>query len=160
MESIALIDEEEIRTIYRLMLPRVYGYLFHGLGGRSQAAEDLTQEVFTAFVAAIRRGDRILDHQGWLISVARNKLVDHLRRAVRMPAPFRSWTVDDITVLEATIAAMQLLEALPPRQRIAMTLRYVDDLAITEVADLMGRSIAATESLLARARRTLAEVIT
>jgi RNA polymerase sigma factor (sigma-70 family) len=46
-----------------------------------------------------------------------------------------------------------MLDGLTDRERAAIILRYVDDLSVAEVADLMGDSLRATESLLQRAKR-------
>jgi len=51
--------------------------------------------------------------------------------------------------------AIILLKDLSSDQRTALALRYVEDLAVVDVASTMGRSVRATESLLARARRSL-----
>jgi len=51
--------------------------------------------------------------------------------------------------------AIALLQQLPRDQRIALALRYAEDLEVADVALAMGRSVRATESLIARARRTL-----
>jgi RNA polymerase sigma-70 factor (ECF subfamily) len=45
------------------------------------------------------------------------------------------------------------MRSLPPDQQAVLSLRYLDDLSVPEVADVLGRSVHATESLLARARR-------
>ncbi len=48
--------------------------------------------------------------------------------------------------------ARDVLEALGPHHRAALTLRYVDDLSVPAVAELLGRTVHATEALLVRAR--------
>lgn len=147
-----------LRVVYRDQLPRVYGYLAYRLGGRRALAEELTQDVFLAYVAAIRSCQDVRDAQGWLITVARNKLVAHLRRAEHhTDAVLEPVMWDELARTEAQRNAFALLESLPPDQRAAMTLRYIDDLAVRDVAELMDRTVAATESLLARARRALQE---
>lgn len=148
----------ELQRVYRAHLSRVHGYLLYRLGGRRGIAEELTQEVFLAYVAAVRRGNKIDDPQGWLITVARNKFIAHLRKASRKPEKLSGPpSIDDIAQSDAERSAMDMLEQLPPGQRTAMTLRYIDDLTVAEVALVMGRSTQAAESLLARARRTLKE---
>ena len=98
----------------------------------------------------------------WLIGVARHKLVDHLRRLEREerrlslvagaePARHRSEPWDEVSVEEALAA----LASLPAFQRAALMLRYLDDLPVPEVARALGRSVHATESLLARGRSGL-----
>ncbi len=62
---------------YDAALPQVYGYLLRRCGS-VEVAEDLTSEVFLAAV----RGEGPRD-PAWLTAIARNKLVDHWRRAER-----------------------------------------------------------------------------
>jgi RNA polymerase sigma-70 factor (ECF subfamily) len=97
----------------------------------------------------------------WLIGVARHKLVDHWRRAGReqrnlAAAASASSEVDDpwpsVIDTEATHAALARLSG---PHRTALVLRYLDGLSVAEVADCMGRSLHATETLLVRARSAL-----
>jgi RNA polymerase sigma-70 factor (ECF subfamily) len=55
--------------------------------------------------------------------------------------------------------ALRLLGRLSDEHRAALILRYVDDLTVADVATQLRRSVAATESLLARARRHLARLV-
>ncbi len=48
--------------------------------------------------------------------------------------------------------AGEVLDALGPHHRVALTLRYVDGLSVPEVAEILGRTVHATEALLVRAR--------
>ena len=64
----------------------------------------------------------------------------------------------DWSLVEGGIA-LDGLAQLPAAQRAALVFRYVDDLSTAEVAELLDRSVAATESLLARARRELARIV-
>jgi RNA polymerase sigma-70 factor (ECF subfamily) len=50
------------------------------------------------------------------------------------------------------LRARETLEALNPHHRVALTLRYLDDLSVPEVAALLERTVHATEALLVRAR--------
>lgn len=151
---------ELVRHVYRDHVDRVYGYLVYRLAGRRAEAEELTQDVFVAFVGAVRSGVTVDDPQSWLITVARNKLVDHLRRVTRQIRPEPVSSTDDTDLVESALMVARMLEVLPVAQRAAMTLRYVDDLPVAEVAAVLGRSVRATESLLSRARRTLAKELT
>ena len=150
--------------LYDRALPQVYGYLLSRCGQRA-VAEDLTAETFLAAVAAVRagRGGRpgpsAALSTGWLIGVARHKLSDHWRRQAREertlravaaepgPAAGDPWdqTLDAVT-------ARAVLGRLGPHHRAALTLRYVDDLPVPEVAAILGRTVHATEALLVRAR--------
>jgi RNA polymerase sigma-70 factor (ECF subfamily) len=153
-------DVAAFRAFYDSALPEVYGYLLHRCGGERAVAEDLTQETFLAAVRVINDGDGGVVSIPWLIGVARHKLIDHFRRLGREDRKVLllqdAMAVDDDAIrwrVEASRdQAHAALLGLPPAQRAAMVLRYLDDLPVPEVAQLLGRSVHATESLLARGR--------
>jgi RNA polymerase sigma-70 factor, ECF subfamily len=143
-------------VLYDEALPQVYGYLLARCGQRA-VAEDLTAETFLAAVDAVRAGPAPLS-TGWLIGIARHKLVDHWRRQGREqraltaagpagPPPDDPWDAQ-LDVLRAR----EVLGRLGPHHRAALTLRYLDDLPVPQVASLLGRTVHATEALLVRAR--------
>jgi len=141
---------------YDRSLPHVYGYLLSRCG-RQVLAEDLTAETFLAAVDAVRRDASAPVSTAWLIGIARHKLVDHWRRLEREERTLRAvegTATDDPwdTQLDG-LRARAVLEALAPQHRAALTLRYVDDLPVTEVAHALDRTEHATEALLVRARR-------
>ena len=143
--------------LYDTALPEVYGYLLSRCGSRA-VAEDLTAEVFLAAVDALRRKDPRPVSIGWLIGIARHKLVDHWRRRGRearglQRVAARTSVLDDPwdAQLDA-LRAREVLDRLGPHHRAALMLRYVDDLPVPQVAATMGRTLHATEALLVRAR--------
>ena len=93
--------------------------------------------------------------------MARHKLVDHWRRLEReqrslAAAEELASDVDDPwdAWLDAE-AAQAALAQLPVMQRAALTLRYLDGLPVASVAEHLGRSLHATETLLVRSRSAL-----
>ncbi|MFI5955428.1 RNA polymerase sigma factor [Cryptosporangium sp. NPDC051539] len=142
----------DLLALYDRALPDVYGYL-RSRCGSTALAEDLTGETFLAAVTAVRQGKA--PTVAWLITVARNKLVDHWRREAREQ---RSLHVvepevhDPWDVRLDVLRARDVLYRLGPQNRAALTLRYVDDLPVPEVARLLGRTRHATEALIVRAR--------
>ncbi len=148
--------QDDFLALYDVALPQVYGYLLRRCGARP-LAEDLTAETFLAAVDAIRKPDPPRLDVAWLIGVARHKLVDHWRRlareernlrAVELPAEAEDpWdaTLDALTARAA-------MEQLGPHHQAALTLRYLDDLTVPQVAAALGRTLHATEALLVRAR--------
>lgn len=141
-------------------LPRVYGYLLARCGNRSEA-EDLTSQTFLAAVDAVRRDHPPSVSTPWLIGVARHKLVDHWRRQGREERGLAAVAAEDANdpavedlwdVHLDVLAARSALQLLAPHHRAALTLRYLDDLAVPEVARVLGRTVHATEALLVRAR--------
>src|SRR4051812_17200670 len=161
-ERVDPLGHDPLVAIYPVALPQVYGYLLPRCGSVA-VAEDLTAETFMAAVAASRQGSVPVVTVAWLVGVARHKLVDHWRRMAReqrnlaaedggeaLDDPWEDW-------LDAE-AAHAALARLSVHHRSALTLRYLDGLSVAQVAEHFGRSVHATETLLARARAALRRV--
>jgi RNA polymerase sigma-70 factor (ECF subfamily) len=155
-------------ALYDHALPQVYGYLLSRCGQRA-LAEDLTAETFLAAVDAVRAGRAAHVSTGWLVGVARHKLSDHWRRQAREQRVLRAVAAepgpahgpdDPWDARLDAMAARDVLGRLGPHHRAALTLRYMDDLPVPEVADLLGRTVHATEALLVRARSAFRAVYT
>ena len=95
----------------------------------------------------------------WLIGVARHKLADHYRRRsdrLTVPVADLPEPVEPADEWEAEldrIVAESVLARLPEHHRTVLALRYMDDRSVPECAELIGRTVHATEALLVRARR-------
>ncbi|MEM7341544.1 MAG: sigma-70 family RNA polymerase sigma factor [Actinomycetota bacterium] len=146
-----------LTEIYDEALPAVFDYLARRCGSVS-VAEDLTSSTFVSAALAIERQTVERASVPWLMTIARNKLVDHWRREavarrslelVAGSAPTNNDPWDEILDAER---ARRVLHDLDPHHRTALVLRYLDDLSVPETAAALGRSVRATESLLARAR--------
>jgi RNA polymerase sigma-70 factor, ECF subfamily len=141
--------------LYERAFPEVYSYVASRVGDRG-AAEDVTQEVFVAGARHVARG-RDVD-VAWLKTVARNKLVDHWRARAREErklalAYSAEPTPDVVTSLPADADRVtQILADLNPTYRAALVLRHLDGLSVPDVAELLERSVEATEQVLSRAR--------
>jgi RNA polymerase sigma-70 factor (ECF subfamily) len=142
--------------LYDRVLPEVYGYLLPRCGSRA-LAEDLTAETFLAAVRAEADG-RGPTTTGWLIGTARHKLVDHWRRREREERTLQlldggaAAAEDPWDARLDALRAQQVLDGLSSAHRAALTLRYLDDLPVAQVAALLQRTVHATEALLVRAR--------
>ena len=145
-------------ALYDEALPQVYGYFVRRCGDRG-TAEDLTSETFLAAMDAARKPEPPPLTVPWLIGVARHKLADHYRRrhdratvpVAEMPEPDDPDDTWDAHL--DRIVAEQVLARLASQHRLVLVLRYLDNLSVPECADLLGRTVHATEALLVRARR-------
>ena len=146
--------------MYERALPQVYGYLSSRTSS-STVAEDLTSETFLAAADAVNRKSVPDLTVAWLITVARNKLVDHWRREEReerrkfqlLETPIDEGDDDGAEERFERARVRAVLDELGAHHCAALTLRYLDGLSVPEVADHLGRTIHATEALLVRARR-------
>jgi RNA polymerase sigma-70 factor (ECF subfamily) len=155
-----LSDPQAFTEFYEKALPRVYGYLLARCAGEAWLAEDLTQETFLAAVAEIKRGRLVTDPMPWIVRIARNKFVDHVRRnrgdERKLVMVWEAQRLEG-NLASATIAqgrALSALRSVPLTQRAALSLRYQDGLSVPEIAHALGRSVHATESLLARGKES------
>jgi RNA polymerase sigma-70 factor, ECF subfamily len=144
-------------ALYDSALPHVYGYLLARCG-RSALAEELTAETFLAAVDAVQLGRAPPPSTPWLIGIARHKLVDHWRREARQDRYLRAVASDEPehddpwdVELDA-LSARTVLQQLAPQHRLVLTLRYLDDLPVGDVAEILDRTVHATEALLVRAK--------
>jgi RNA polymerase sigma-70 factor, ECF subfamily len=149
---------------YDRAFDEVYRYLCRAVLGNKTLAEDLAQETLISLVSAERAGRAQLQSMPWVIGVARHKLADHYRRTEsenrRMALV---WATDhhceddefDDLDRESPQRVLDLLRGLSSSHRLVLAFRYVDELSVEEIAQLLGRSVRATESLLVRARRAL-----
>jgi RNA polymerase sigma-70 factor, ECF subfamily len=152
-------QRQELLALYDDAVGDVYGYLVSRCGSVA-VAEDLTAETFLAAVDAVDRGSVPALRTAWLVGVARHKLVDHWRRQERerralsvvADDPLVDESVDDWDVRLDASVAQDTLAALGAHHRSALTLRYLDGLPVAEVADVLGRTLGATEVLLVRAK--------
>jgi RNA polymerase sigma-70 factor (ECF subfamily) len=152
----------DLLALYDEALPAVYGYLLSRCGNLA-LAEDLTAETFLAAVTAVKKGTTHEPNAPWLLGIARHKLVDHWRAQAREQSHLRAIAVlagpgtgaeDDDPWDERldALRAQQVLRTLAPQHRAALVLRYLDDLSVPQVAEVLGRTRHATEALIVRAR--------
>jgi len=155
------LDAASFGAFYDDALPRVYGYFLHRTGGSPTLAEDLTQETFLAAVRELKKGRRPDARIPWIYGIARHKLIDHYRqreRAERLVLTAEAH-VDEVTVEAGSDAGHErvvaALAAVPASQRAALVLHHLDGFSMREVADLLGKTEKAVESLLGRGRESL-----
>ena len=150
----------DLASMYDAQVRDVFGFVYRRCGDRS-LAEEITQEVFVRLARYHNEHDR-LPPAAWLYQVARNCLIDSWRsqamRERRLALVHSDARRDAPDPADEVVSGDQVLAALgqlPASQRAVLVLRYVDGLPVAEVAAGIGKSVKATESLLARARRRL-----
>jgi RNA polymerase sigma-70 factor (ECF subfamily) len=149
---------DALLSLYDAHVDQVYSY-FHRRCGDRALAEELTSETFLSALRSLRRAQPQSADAAWLIGIARHKLVDHWRRRAREERTLHLAADADDEVddpwdrqVDADRAAA-VLDGLPAHYRLVLTLRYLDDLSVPEVAVLVDRTVHGTESLLVRSRR-------
>ena len=123
------------------------------LSGDRGIAEDVAQETM---LRAWRKWDPIAHYDVpalWARRVAINVTRSRLRRKSPRMVPLVS--CDDHEPVDWDAPVFVAIRCLPERQRIAVVLRYLEDMAITDVANVMGSSEVAVRHLLSRGLQRL-----
>jgi RNA polymerase sigma factor (sigma-70 family) len=143
---------------------RLLAFCRHMLSSKEDA-EDVLQEVFAAAFNAILADDRPINVRPWLYRIARNRSLNHLRRAQAvgvdsMDVHFSDHgqtTADKVHRREDFRMLIADVQELPETQRTALLLREIDALSYDQIAEAMETTVPSVKSLLVRARVSLAE---
>jgi RNA polymerase sigma-70 factor (ECF subfamily) len=150
-------DRDALRLLYERYAGNVYGYI-RSIVKDDKEAEDLTQHVFLKLITAIAKyDDRGIPFSGWLLRLARNVALDHLRRRRPIPAEevFGADRQSDETALHHAGSLRAALVTLPDEQRTVVVMRHLVGLTPAEIATRMGRSESSVHGLHHRGRRAL-----
>lgn len=150
--------------VYDDQVWRVYAFLAYRVRDRD-LAEDLTQ---TTFEHALRAWGRFDPSRGseatWLMAIARNVLIDHMRR----DRPGQTESLDEQVLPtvagpeERTSGSAELLTALrqlPERDQEVVALRFGGDLTGAQIAEALDLSLANVQQILSRSLRKLRSML-
>ena len=155
--------DRAFERLYRRHALDVYRYAQAVL--RNQAdAEDVTQTTFMNAYRALERGERPESPHNWLIAIAHNVCRQRFRAASRRPQEvmIEDDVADHLVQPEDDDAPSpedikRALSQLAFNQRAALVMRELEGRSYTEIADLLGVTVSAVETLIFRARRALRE---
>ncbi len=149
-------DRDAVQFLYVRYSNNIYGYV-RSIVRDDYEAEDVTQHVFAKLMTTIvRYDDRGVPFFAWLLRMARNVAIDHLRANRLTPTeevidPTQSSGAD----LERAETVRGALATLPDEQRQVVLLRHLVGLTPCEIADRMGRTESSVHGLHHRGRRAL-----
>jgi len=154
-----LARDQAFETLYRRYVKDVYHYALALLRNPADA-EDVTQTTFLNAYRAYQRGIEIEKPQNWLIkiahNVARTKYALADRRVKEVPLEDH---VEQLAIPEAdrpdVTGVLRALGRLPLNQRAALVMRELEGRSYAEIADTIGVSVSAVETLIFRGRKSL-----
>jgi RNA polymerase sigma-70 factor (ECF subfamily) len=150
-------DREAIRFLYVRYSHNIYGYV-RSIVHDDHDAEDVTQHVFAKLMTVLAKYDeRGVPFFAWLLRLAHNASIDHLRGRRATPAEeiFGADERTDEATIDRSQSLHEALRALPEEQRSVVVLRHVVGLTPGEIASAMGRSESSIHGLHHRGRRAL-----
>jgi RNA polymerase sigma factor (sigma-70 family) len=153
-------SDRAFERLYRKHAGDVYRYALVVMRNESDA-EDVTQTTFMNAYRAMERGERPRQPQNWLITIAHNVCRQRFRQSQRRPNEVAyEEELAEATIDEDAITAEDIRRALGHlafNQRSALVMRELEGRSYQEIAEIMGVSVSAVETLIFRARRALRE---
>jgi RNA polymerase sigma-70 factor, ECF subfamily len=152
-------DSEGLHFLYVRYLDDVLRYVISIVHDVDEA-EDIAQNVFAKLMSKIvKYEEREVPFDAWLLRVARNAALDHLRSRRAIPTEeIRLADTDRNEIgLDRGRALRQALADLPEEQREVLVLRHIVGLSPMEIADTLDKTESSVHGLHHRGRRSLRE---
>jgi RNA polymerase sigma-70 factor (ECF subfamily) len=150
-------DREAVRFLYLHYADNVYGYV-RSIVRDDYEAEDVTQHVFAKVMVVIGRYEqREVPFSAWILRLAHNAAIDHMRKCRAIPAA-EVYGADERSPEGNDDRSRELRDALadlPDEQRDVIVLRHVVGLSPTEIAGRMGKTEPSVHGLHHRGRAAL-----
>ena len=153
-------DAEAVAWLMATVVPAIYAFVYPRVPNDDVAA-DIVQDVLLEGLRSVHNFRGRAPAASWFRTIARRSVARHWERERRSAetaarlnavpkhqAAVHEWHADRDALIET-------LRRLAPLHRQALVLRYIDDLAVHDVAAALGRSEVQTQSLLQRARAQL-----
>lgn len=160
-------DRRAARKLVDEVGPTVFGYVIGRVGDRS-VADDIVQEVFLEALKSRHtyRGESALTT--WMCAIARSRIHrwyegqrrrERIEAAARDGARMAAGPPDSGEAIEQRDAVVRALAQLPPSQRQAVFLKYLDGMSVAAIAEVMALGPIQVQSLLQRGRASLRELM-
>lgn len=167
IESCRQGDRDAFRVVYETHKDRVYSIALYFFHGDAQTASDVTQQVFLNLMRSFHRFRGESAFSTWFYRLVVNTCVDGARkaksRAIRLESYERESIAsqasqdDNIAQTEMAQSVKAAVSTLPPSFRLAILLRYFEELSYEEMAQALNCSVGTVSSRLSRGHRMLAE---
>ena len=151
-------------ALYEECADAVFRHCFYRLHDR-ELAEDMTQEAFTRTWEYVAGGKEIENLKAFTFRVANNLIIDHWRKRKTFSLDVLAESGFDpsgddhehiVTTAESK-EALRAIDTLDPMYRQILTLRYVNDFSIEEIAEVIGESENAVSVRIHRALKKIKE---
>jgi RNA polymerase sigma-70 factor, ECF subfamily len=167
IESCRSGDRNAFRVLYEIYKDRVYSMALYFFHGDPAAAADTTQQVFLKLLTGIGQFRRDSEFSTWLYRLVVNVCIDTARQRKSQAIDTALPRLGDLTTpgsqeidfarAERARSVRQAISALPPKFRMAILLRYFDDLSYEEMAKALRCSMGTVASRLSRGHKMLAD---
>jgi len=161
-------DADSYGILYDKYIERIYRFIYFKVQNREDA-EDVTSEVFLkAWQYIIQKSPSEIESvSGLLFSIARNAVIDLYRQRAKKPLVsievvseviVEQKKVDSIEYKEDVAHMVELIKKLKQDYQEVLLLKYVEDLKISEIAKVLGKSSVNVRVILHRGMKKLKEM--
>jgi RNA polymerase sigma-70 factor (ECF subfamily) len=169
VESCQQGDREAFRLLFETHKDKVYSIALYFFGGDSALASDITQQVFLKLFTRIGQFRRQSEFTTWLYRLTTNTCIDEQRRRRRFtplpetqaapPVPHATLPAAEARFMRLEIAdsVRDAIATLKPKLRIAILLKYFEELSYEEIAEVLDCSKGTVASRLHRGHSILAQ---
>jgi len=157
-------EPNAVVELYNVYFNRIYSLVSHQVARDHDAAQDIVQETFLAALKSAGKFRGRSKVYTWLYSIANRKVADFYRRQKRK-AKHETTSLENhaseppltetVESEETKQAIQKILSYLPLHYRQVLLLKYVEEMPVSEICQVVGRSPKSVEGLLTRARREL-----
>lgn len=163
-------DEQSFINLYDELAPKIFKYCFFRVNSKEDA-EDITSQVFLRTWDYLRLGKEIKNIKGFLYQIAHNLIIDYYRKNKTnkkisldepenpIDVPEKSIFIEDLNKRMLVDEVREKINLLPDNYKEVIILRYIDDLAIKEIAQIMKIKENNISVLLYRATEKLKKLI-
>lgn len=136
--DVRLLGTTSFESFFRTTYQRVVASITVSIGDQ-RAAEDAAQEAYTKALVRWSRVSEMDRPDAWVLTVAVRAARRSLTRAERgYPSERIEWLSPAASEPDGLSAGSEILSLLSPRERLAVVLRFVEDLQVSDVAEVMG----------------------
>ena len=161
------LDPEAFAELYDMYVKQIYRFVFFKVSSHEEA-EDLTSEVFLKAWNYLQENKEITSFRGLVYRIARNSIVDLYRAKAAKPERLLEenmeigdggkWYADLSTQVEARKIVLAIKKLKQEYQEV-ITLRYVDELELDEIAEITGKGKISVRVTLHRAIQKLKNIL-
>ena len=175
MRKLSRGEPEAILALYDAYFERIYSLIYNQVARNKEAADDIVQETFIAALKSAGKFNGRSKAYTWLYSIATRKVADFYRRHKRIAKHHVQSTGGTIELdwlpdnkqphsepLDAGASSHEVQEALshlPLHYRQVLLLKYVEEMPVVEIGQVMDRSPKSVEGLLSRSRQEMRKAL-
>jgi RNA polymerase sigma-70 factor, ECF subfamily len=161
-------SQKELIEAFKTYNKAIYNYIYFRTNRQKEVAEDLTQEVFLKVWAKREQFDQTKSKiKNWLFVIAHNIVIDYYRKKKDIVIDYEvqeNWETPDNTteslnneLLSAYV--LKKMDELNATEKEIIILRFIEDLEISEIAEIIGKKYSATKVFLHRSLLKLKQIL-